>query len=189
VARFVGGQIPWNKGTKGLTKPNSGSFKKGRVARNKKTPINKKCAFCGKEFSVRPSWERVKCCSMSCSGKLRKPPMLGRKFSQEHRKKLSAAKYGFRGEQHWNWKGGYSSAYRLRRSSDYKNWRTAVFLRDNFTCQKCGDKNIYVTAHHIKSFSHYPELRFDINNGMTLCEECHSQTDNYKCRAKKEVVT
>ena len=84
-----------------------------------------------------------------------------------------------------NWKGGISRGYKTGYySSKYKQWRIAVFERDDYTCQGCGEKGCYLTAHHIKSFAHYPELRFDIKNGKTLCEDCHSLTDNYKGRGK-----
>lgn len=58
-----------------------------------------------------------------------------------------------------------------------------VFKRDNFICQQC-KSNGYITAHHIKSWTHYPKLRFITNNGLTLCRDCHKLTDNYKGKAK-----
>lgn len=62
--------------------------------------------------------------------------------------------------------------YHQRVSTDYRQWKKAVLDRDKHICQKCGsDKDIH--AHHIKPFSEYPELRFDVNNGITLCKECH----------------
>ena len=90
------------------------------------------------------------------------------------------------GEKHWAWKGGNSYKYKKGyKAVEYKQWRTAVFERDNYTC-KCGveGNNAYITAHHIKSFAHYPELRYEVSNGVTLCEECHSKTDNYRGRNK-----
>ena len=51
-------------------------------------------------------------------------------------------------------------------------------------CRKVG---VYLTAHHIKSWKNYPELRFDINNGITLCEDCHKLTDNYKGKNKNSI--
>lgn len=61
-----------------------------------------------------------------------------------------------------------------RRSSKYKVWKKSVLKRDNYTCKKCGNKNDLV-VHHIKSFASDKELRFNINNGVTLCQSCHKE--------------
>ena len=64
-----------------------------------------------------------------------------------------------------------------------------MFARDGYTCQACEKKGIRVEAHHIKEQSNYPELRFDVNNGITLCRDCHKKTDNYGSKAKlKNIV-
>ena len=64
--------------------------------------------------------------------------------------------------------------YEDRRSSKYKNWKKQVLVRDNYTCQNCGiEENLVV--HHIKKFSENKQLRFDVNNGITLCRKCHKE--------------
>ena len=88
------------------------------------------------------------------------------------------------GENNHNWNGGSSKSYkRGYKSYKYRAWREAVFQRDEYTCKECGAKG-YITAHHIKSFAHHPELTYEIDNGKTLCELCHTKTDNYKGRSK-----
>lgn len=166
-------------------------FKKGQPAWNKKEPIEKTC-ICGKKFYVKPSMDRLKSCSLACGTEARKGKSVfeGRKHTKESKKKMSMAKLGNGGSTHWNWKGGYSEAYRLRRSVQYEQWRKSVFERDEYTCKGCHIKGGYLTAHHIKSFAYFPNLRFEITNGITLCEPCHSATDNYKGRAKtKHLIT
>lgn len=88
-----------------------------------------------------------------------------------------------------NWKGGISRAYKTGYYSlAYKRWRQEVFERDDYTCQKCGVQSTYLTAHHKKSFAKYPELRYEISNGITYCEDCHCLVDRYRARFKKEVI-
>lgn len=61
----------------------------------------------------------------------------------------------------------------LRESHEYKIWRITVYKRDNFKCQSCGKVGNGIEAHHIKPISLYPELIFSVDNGITLCEDCH----------------
>jgi len=94
-------------------------------------------------------------------------------FKNQFSRDLEASR---RGEYHWNWKGGITEEnHSLRCSTEYKNWRKLVFIRDKYTCRECsiiGDK---LNAHHIKPWAKFPELRFEVDNGITLCEECHRE--------------
>lgn len=115
----------WNKGTKGIMKPNSGSFKKG---------------ICGK---------------------------------------LSPA-----------WKGGKFQDRNIRRMPEYIQWRSDIFERDNWTCQTCSVRGVYIEAHHINEFiniirknniKNIKDARkcselWNTNNGVSLCKKCHNLT-------------
>lgn len=65
---------------------------------------------------------------------------------------------------------------RWRHSKEYRHWRVAVIRRDK-VCQVCGSRQ-HRQAHHINHASYFPELRFDVANGVTLCSKCHSQFHN-----------
>lgn len=76
------------------------------------------------------------------------------------------------------WKGGITEEYKLlRKRRDYAQWRTSVYERDNYTCQCCGSSGGRLNAHHLHSFAKYPELRLDVDNGITLCTKCHDTTE------------
>lgn len=116
-----------------------------------------------------------------------KHPMKGRHHSIESRIKISQTKRKTpsdkaRGKNHHSYKDGKVSERRgMRFSAEYKRWRYDVFVRDNFTCQECGDdRGGNLNAHHKKSFADYPDLRFDVDNGVTLCEDCHNKKHRSK---------
>lgn len=92
----------------------------------------------------------------------------------------------FIGDKNPNWKGGVTKdAEKIRKSIEYKKWRTEVFKRDGYACTMCGEsKSGKLNADHIKPFAYFPELRFEIDNGRTLCIDCHKQTDTYLGKAR-----
>lgn len=122
---------------------------------------------------------------------------LGRSVSVETREKLSAAVKGktyteIHGDNADSVALKISQAHRMKWEgkrrvdarpyhgcAEYKNWRTAVFKRDNFTCKKCGKRDGQpLQAHHIKRWIEFPDLRFVVSNGITLCEDpCHKEVD------------
>jgi hypothetical protein len=97
--------------------------------------------------------------------------VLGREMSQETKDKMSKA---HRGSKSSAWKGGVTKPNKLARNrARFKNWREAVFKRDDYTCQVCGERGVYLEPHHIKRFADYLGLRYELSNGITLCRECH----------------
>jgi hypothetical protein len=67
----------------------------------------------------------------------------------------------------------------LRKSQNYRIWRKSVFERDGYACVECGQVGGRLNADHIKPWSLFPELRFEIENGRTMCEPCHRMTDTF----------
>jgi hypothetical protein len=77
-------------------------------------------------------------------------------------------------EGHWNWQGGISTDRQIDMGKkNYKEWRTSVFERDEYTCQKCNRVGRRLRAHHILNYANNQDKCFDVNNGITLCEKCH----------------
>lgn len=175
----------------------------------KKDRILVSCQKCEKTFETRPYLVKIgkgKYCSSNCyweakvgstreSKKTKKFSCIicGKVFCRyfAHLKKSRLGEYycsrkcvgkangkRLNGSGHWNWKGGISP--RSLNTVEYKEWRRKVFERDGFKCVWCGyDKGRILEADHIKPWSKFPELRFDINNGRTLCKPCHMKTDTW----------
>lgn len=90
------------------------------------------------------------------------------------------------GENSPRWKGGITPINKaFRKSLEYRIFRKAVFERDNYSCQECGNRNIELNMHHIKPFSLFPELRLAMDNVITLCISCHRKTDTWGARVNK----
>ena len=182
---FQKGHITWNKGKKGLLrhteewKQKQSERVKGRVlAEETKEKISLR--HTGRKMSE----EQKAWISKNMKGK----PGLNKgkhwKHTEEARKKKSQ---NSKGEKCHFWKGGITPINaKIRTSFEYKLWREAVFKRDNYQCIWGGKEHgSKLNADHIKAFSQYPELRFAIDNGRTLCHDCHKTTDNYGRKACK----
>lgn len=91
----------------------------------------------------------------------------------------------FSGENHPRWVSDrtqlkkFNDVAKDRRSYIYKNWRTEILKRDNWKCKidnkECKGR---LEVHHILGFTEHPELRYDINNGITLCQFHHPRKRN-----------
>lgn len=157
-----------------------------------KEKLRKECLFCGDTFFKPVDWANKlwlnrKYCSRVCSAK----KSIGHKVTLETREKIRTANTGQIGHIAWNrgipninmqgknnpnWKGGITPINKaIRESLEYEEWRTKVFERDNYTCQECGKIGGYLQADHIKPFSLYPDLRFELTNGRTFCKPCHKK--------------
>lgn len=74
----------------------------------------------------------------------------------------------------------------LRNTSTYKEWRLSVYARDGFKCQSCGQVGKDLRAHHMVPVAVDVTKMFDINNGITLCEDCHKKVHkHYKPKTKQ----
>lgn len=118
---------------------------------------------------------------LACSKALK-----GRKLSEEHKRKIGIASAKRTGEKGGNWKGGKTTIhFRIRMSKKYADWRMSVFERDSYTCQVCNQRGGKLNVDHIKPFSIFPELRFELSNGRTLCVDCHRKTDTWGVKSVK----
>ena len=148
-----------NKPRKGMG-PTNGSFKEGNLPWNK-----------GTKGIMKPN-----------SGSFKKGIHPATQFKKGHKKSNNWNKVmetKMRGKNHWNWKGGISSINtRIRHSKEYRLWREAVFIRDDFTCRFCGQRGGRLNADHIKPFSKGGESTKD--NLQTLCSDCNLGKGNNK---------
>lgn len=60
----------------------------------------------------------------------------------------------------------------------YKEWRNSVLDRDGHKCTRCGSTE-KLHVHHKKEWHRFPELRYEISNGKTVCFSCHVNIHPY----------
>lgn len=154
-----------------------GRFQKGQPAWNRKEHLEKTCPKCGKIFYVKQSLARIVCCSASCATRGRPSGYKGRKSSLELRARLRASHLalGNRKPDDPNWSDA-EQRHREQGRDRYKQWRRTVLERDNHTCVLCGAHGVKINADHIKPWAIFPERRYDVSNGRTLCVPCHEAT-------------
>lgn len=126
------------------------------------------CVVCNKIFyeyaaKLLSDKTRGKCCSKKC--------------------RVEYTRHKISGSRNYRWKGGVTKINLLERSQmAARNWSKSVKIRDKYTCILCGDKNykgrgysVRLESHHLLSWKDYPELRYNVNNGITVCYVCHKK--------------
>lgn len=165
-------------------------------------PALVKCQQCGKSFSVIPARaQTAKFCSIRCRSdwraiyfvgagnpkwqggiRVKECQHCGTEYTLHEKQPYSSflkSKFcskqcadvgGFRysGDAHPNWTGGTK-----KRNHQHATWAQTVISRDSARCVKCDAQGVELHAHHVKPWKQFPELRFDLDNGITVCAYCH----------------
>lgn len=182
-------------------------------SKNKNQPISLQCRTCS-QFFVPNYYQRYNVkkrnsgfyCTKQCflertisleTLEKQSKSHIGKVHSTEHRRKISLGLKGIKKtKEHiekarlaklaFHDKVGRKIDLRklLRNRKEYKDWRSSVYIRDNYTCQECGERGKELNADHVKPWSLFPDLRFDIDNGRTLCVSCHKKTDTYGSKVR-----
>lgn len=123
----------------------------------------KQCQHCKQEFAWTGepfvSWVKRKFCSQAC---------------------IVAGQQRFSGEAHPRYNPESTSRSRGLGSQRQAVWAGAVRKRDDFTCRHCGKHGGDLHAHHVQTWKDAPDLRFDVDNGLTLCIPCHYKVHSAK---------
>jgi 5-methylcytosine-specific restriction endonuclease McrA len=190
--RFVKGQHRTFK----RTCDRCGSIFLAATGNRKRCPSCCRCDVCGKQMPN--ATDRF--CGNSCSGKWKAKNSTkvaealahGRELAhgelnQQRSERIAAVRKGkprpeLRGEGNPNWKGGTYGTERHTAMSkaEYAMWRRSVYERDAYRCVACGETG-RLHAHHIKPWSLFPESRYDVANGATLCVHCHRKAHTRSC--------
>jgi len=196
---FIKGVSPWNKGIKyddnqkiNIVQANKSDIKRKKQSKSISNRIQ--------ELGYRYTEEQKKKISDTCKRKGIKPkepfigigennPSFGKPVSMETRKKISNKLTGRKDstEARINKQKGQKERFKdhvyktepcenIRKILEWRLWREFVFERDNYTCQECGNKGIYLEPHHIIPIRESISRVFDINNGIALCRPCHQKT-------------
>jgi len=170
------GKIPWNKGISRSeeTKKKLSEKMKGRFCGKDNPFYGKKHTEENKEKNR--LYHLGKKCSEETKLKLKILKLLnpikywlGKKLSQNHKKKISKS---LKGKKCYNWKGGISKLPYPFIFNDLL--KTEIKKRDNYTCKECGTQNIKkLCVHHID----YNKENCKKNNLITLCFKCNSKVN------------
>jgi len=168
-------------------------LKIGRNTRFRKNRIERNCEYCGEIYSRIPS-DIGRFCSLKCSN-IARGPELGEKRKGPRRQICLYCDYCGKefyvpicrkenGQKYCSKKCRTDASRKLKASKErLKKWAKQVKLRDQFVCMECGENDRdLLHAHHIKFKNNYPDLYYEIDNGITLCVCCHADKHEKKLK-------
>lgn len=187
--RFQKGAIPWNKGLK------------TGIAPANKNQADITCTKCNNNFTVAQyRKDTAKFCSHSCkasfnmSGEKHHQWKGGKPFCKECGVLLSSRSRTYclehkgllyTAEKNWKWITDRSLLKKQeeRNGNRHKAWSRHVKNRDGWKCKITnGDCSGQVVAHHILPWRDFIDLRYEVNNGITLCHFHHPRKRNDEMR-------
>jgi 5-methylcytosine-specific restriction endonuclease McrA len=184
--------------------------KNGSLGKKPRSGQYKHCEVCKVEYYVKPfNASKSKYCSYDCKHKgqmnrvgkicatckkgFSRPVSAFKWASIRGHKNTYCSRYCESKDRRTDWENDprkNSKEYynNIRWSIQFKEWRKAVFERDDYTCQRCGLRGGKLEPHHIFRFAYFPEFRFSVANGMVLCFDCHQLTKKYDKRFKLVLI-
>lgn len=140
----------------------------------------------GRDRQSRALWACVCACGMNVTvpsrhlvnGKVVSCGCLGREVAAENGRRGRAKISGARSHL---FNPALTEEHRRRRRNlvELRGWRRCVFERDDYVCDVCGVRGGRLQAHHLDCWSAYPNRRFDVSNGVTLCRAHHRTFHNF----------
>lgn len=136
-----------------------------------------KCEMCSKEYSSGRKDNKI---CVDCHRELMRQDKVMYKYKERDFKGEKNSMYGKQrfGSENPNYKHGLSEEerYKKRLWKGYGIWRKEVYKRDNYSCQCCKKKSEgNIVAHHLDGYSWCVDKRTNVDNGITLCVECHDK--------------
>lgn len=173
-------------------KPRRGQYKNCETCKSKyyvKPFLAPKSKYCSYDCKYKGQMNRVKNICHTCKNEFVRPASIFKWASIRGHKNIYCSRYCQGIDKRNDWTNDPRKTnkdyYRdIRWSVQFKEWRKAVFERDNYTCQRCGLRGGKLEPHHIFRFAYFPEFRFSVSNGMVLCQDCHQLTKKYDKKFK-----
>ena len=163
------GSVPWNKGPDGprIRKKVDVNCQQCKKLINKRVDELKtwsgNCKSCASKLVVRFKQPKPTC--KHCNIEIYTKGANCRTCSTKNRS----------GKRHYKWRGGVTSQSRYERTVFVKFTKPEILKRDDYTCKMCNTRGGNLHIDHIKSWSEFPEIRFEPTNCQTLCMACHYQ--------------